>query len=349
MSMSRWWYSLVVIMMATAGQAQESAPVTTEPGTSPEAAQAIAVVEPVAASNAVPAVVAEPAVTNAPAVEAHPVAPVVHPPAVTHPAPVVVHPATNVPAHTAPATGHVTNTMHHTAATNALLVPVHQPEPVVSEQDLEKELGAWRVGTRYTQYSLLDNKRGKPRDGSYFGTITEITEDQDNTPNKLYLQYCLFESPVWLGVSYDHVTAVTMDDSNGDDIPDRGGGDGYEEIKGYIVYLQAVWENETRMTPFVQAGMGFYKAEFVPNSWGDNGQRWVDAKSQVTGQELAGGLNVRIMGGLSADLFAKYMHVDDITGDWYYGGSNKQGGYRGGDFIMTMSYTAYGIGLNYRF
>jgi opacity protein-like surface antigen len=202
----------------------------------------------------------------------------------------------------------------------------------------------WQVGTRYTQVKLQDKTRRTPGEGSFFGTITEITEKQDGFPNKVYLQYRLFDSPVWFGVSYDHVTARTMDDGNGDGIPDPSGGDGDEEIQGVIPYLHAAWDNATRLTPYAQAGIAFYQAKFLPNSWGDNGTRWVSAKSNVTGVELGGGLNVRIYKNLSADLFAKYMKIDDITGDWYYAR-----GLHGGPFVMTMSYTAYGAGLSFRF
>ena len=217
------------------------------------------------------------------------------------------------------------------------------PSGIVDESEAWKS-ASWQVGTRYTQVKLQDKTRGTPGNGSYFGTITEITEKQDGFPNKVYLQYRLFQSPVWFGVSYDHVVAQTMDDGNGDGIPDTSGGDGNEEIQGVIPYLQAAWDNSSRFTPYAQAGLGFYHAKFLPNSWGDNGMRWVSAKGNVTGVELGGGLNVRIYKNLSADLFAKYMKVDDITGDWYYAY-----GAHGGPFVMTMSYVAYGAGVSWRF
>ena len=205
---------------------------------------------------------------------------------------------------------------------------------------------SWQAGTRYTEVQLEDKQRGTPGNGSFFGTISDITEKQDSVPNKVYVQYRLFKSPVWIGVSYDHVTAQTMDDSNGDGVPDSGGGDGSEEIQGVIPYLQAAWDNSTRFTPYVQAGIGFYEAKFVPNSaWGNNGQRYVEASSNIRGLELAGGLNVRLYKNLSADVFAKTMQVDEISGDWYFNYGNNYGG----PFVMTMSYVAYRAGLNYRF
>jgi hypothetical protein len=205
---------------------------------------------------------------------------------------------------------------------------------------------SWQVGTRYMEFQLQDKQRGTPGNGSFFGTISDITEKQDSVPNKVYVQYRLFKSPVWIGVSYDHVTAQTMDDSNGDGVPDSGGGDGSEEIQGVIPYVHAAWENPTRFTPYVQAGIGFYEAKFVPNSaWGNNGQRYVEASSNIRGLELAGGLTVRLYKNLSADIFAKTMQIDEISGDWYF----NYGRNYGGPYVMTMSYVAYGAGLNLRF
>jgi len=230
------------------------------------------------------------------------------------------------------------------------VLPAVVPGPVTVatipelDQSAAWKSAQWQVGTRYTQVKLQDKTRGTPGNGSFFGTITEISEKQDGWPNKIYLQYRLFDSPVWFGLSYDHVTAHTMDDGNGDGIPDASGGDGDEEIQGVIPYLQAAWDNSTRLTPYAQAGIAYYQAKFLPNSWGENGMRWVNAKGNVTGIELAGGLNVRLYKNVSADLFAKYMKVDDITGDWYYAY-----GAHGGPFVMTMSYVAYGAGLNWRF
>lgn len=252
----------------------------------------------------------------------------------TNVAPVVTEPVvTNAPVVTAPIVPVVTNVPPTVGET---------PEPTRAQL---WSAASWQIGTRYTEIQLQDNRRGEPSNGSYFGTITGITEEQDGFPNKAYVQYRLFKSPVWLGVSYDHVVARTMDDSDGDGQPDMGGSDGNEELQGVIPYLQAAWDNKTRLTPYVQAGLGFYQAKFVPNSWGANGRRYVEASGNVMGIELAGGLSVRLYKNLSADLFAKYMDIDDITGDWFY----NYGRNYGGPFVMTMSYVAYGAGLSCRF
>jgi len=246
----------------------------------------------------------------------------------------------------------VTNATPEVAVTNApsvaepIVPAVSNVPPQLATTPAEQwNSTSWQVGTRFTEVKLQDTRRGTPNNGSYFGTITGITEKQDSVPDRVYAQYRLFKSPVWVGVSYDHVTARTMDDSNGDGIPDLGGSDGDEVINGLIPYVQAAWDNESRLTPYVQAGLGFYHAKFAPNSWGDNHQRYVDASGNVTGVELAGGLSVRLYKNLSADLFAKYMKIGNITGDWFYNYGNNYGG----PFVMTMSYVAYGAGVSYRF
>lgn len=242
----------------------------------------------------------------------------------------------------------VTNIVADAVETNAVSIPAvtNVPPEITTPEGGESAVwkaASWQIGTRYTEVKLQDNKRGTPGNGSFFGTITQINEQQDGWPNKAYLQYRLFKSPVWIGVSYDHVRASTMDDLSL--VPDGSGSDGSEELQGVIPYLNAAWDNKTRLTPYAQVGIGFYEAKFLPNSWGDNRQRFVEAKSNVTGIELAGGLNVRLYKNLSADLFAKYMKIDDITGNWFYNYGNNYGG----PFIMTMSYVAYGAGLNWRF
>jgi hypothetical protein len=264
-------------------------------------------------------------------------------PAKVAPAPVVETPA----AVTSPVVPNVTVPVVIPDAPVAAVVPVVTPsEGVIVETPSQAwNNSSWQVGTRYLEVQLQDKQRGTPENGSFFGTITEITEEQDSAPNKVYLQYRLFKSPVWLGVSYDHVMARTMDDSNGDGIPDLGGGDGSEDLQGVIPYLQAAWDNESRFSPYVQVGLGFYQAEFKPNNWGRDGKRFVKATSNVRGVELAGGLNVRLYKNLSADIFAKYMKIEDISGDWFF----DYGDNYGGEFFMTMSYVAYGAGLNLRF
>ena len=193
----------------------------------------------------------------------------------------------------------------------------------------------WMIGTRVTQFSLKDDTRGERFKDSFMGTITEIEAEQDNTPDKLFVQYRLPETVVWIGVSYDHIRAKTLDE---------GGTDGSVEISGFIPYLQARWENETVAVPYIEVGLAFYKADFEESDeWSDHGRRYVELDGSVMGREIAGGVAIQVYKGLSVDLYAQYMDVDDITGDYYI---NDR---RDGDVIFTLSHVTYGIGAQVQF
>ena len=287
-------------------------------------------------------------------------APEINPPApAAKPAPVhvvtPVHAATNVPLHqVVPVVVHTPTNGPAPVVTNAPVVPVvHVALVPVTEVELIPEdeeffVDTWKhpsfqVGTRIMQVELQDKTRGEPFNGSFVGSITEITEEQDNTPDKLFAQVRIPKSFIWIGVSYDHVRAQTMDDSDGDGLADSGGGDGSVDIAGFIPYLQAAWDNETRFTPYLEVGYAFYQCEFdtIPN-WSNGGRKTMNLDS-TTGFELAAGLGVRIYNNLSADVYVRQMQVDDITGEYVMDGRKQS------DIIYTMSYTAFGAGLSCRF
>lgn len=218
-------------------------------------------------------------------------------------------------------------------------------EVVVPEVDrvAEWKSANWQIGTRYTKIQLQDKTRGEPFNGSFVGSLTEIKEEQDSIPNKVYIQGRLPKTPCWIGVSYDHARARTMDDGDGDGIPDTKGGDGYVDIQGYIPYLQLALANKTRLTPYLQVGYAFYQSKFDAfPSWSNGGRKAMNLDS-TSGVEFGGGVHVRIYNNWAADIFAKSMQVDDVKGDYTMDG-NKQS-----DVIFTMSYVAYGAGVSCRF
>lgn len=235
------------------------------------------------------------------------------------------------------------------AATNgapAEAAPVVAPAPQVTpevtpvpEEEVMKcgnPRGPWKVGARMVQFKLDETQRGGKVDGeyvnTYMGSISYLDEDQDNTP-RIFAQYRIRKSPVWIGMTYDRVRAVTLE---ADKDPDHG--DGTIDISGYVPYIHAAWENKTPLTPFVQLGYAFYKADFEENEWGADGRRYVKV-SDPNGLEIAGGLDVRLYKNLQLDLFVRQMNVDDVTGKWYSYGQE------GGEVVFPLSNTAYGIGL----
>jgi hypothetical protein len=304
------------LLIAGLARAQEPVLDVQPPAAAP-ILEPVATNEAPAAPEATPAPVEVPAVTNAPPA-----------PAVTNAPPVVEV----VPVPVVPVLPLVTN------------VP---PEVVVDEDSPARAWKdtSWQLGTRYLDVQLEEKTRGTPFNNSYFGSIATLAEDQDSAPDKLYLQYRIMKSPIWIGVSRDHVRAETLDDMTGDGVADPGSGDGTADLSGFIPYIQVVWDNKTRLTPYVQVGYGFYKADFEENAWGGGGYHRVDLEGSVNGLELAGGLHVRLYKNLAADLFAKSMQIDDVKGAWY----TAYGRVRGGDVVLTMSYVAYGAGISYRF
>ncbi len=259
---------------------------------------------------------------------------------------VVIHSASNEATHVATNVVVLPVAQFVTVHTNLVEVPTN--EVVTIPKSNEFFVDTWKdptfeVGTRAMQVKLKDKTRGQPSEGSFVGTITEITEEQDHSPDKFFLQLRLPKTPLWVGVSYDHVRAQTMDDSNGDGVPDSGGGDGAVDISGYVPYLQATWDNETRLTPFIEIGYAFYQSEFDANAnWSNGGRKVMNLKS-TSGFELAGGLGIRIYRNLTADVFVRQMKVSDVKGEYLMDGSKQS------DIIFTMSYTAYGAGLSCRF
>jgi hypothetical protein len=213
--------------------------------------------------------------------------------------------------------------------------PAEEPKIAASPVEASVETGSWMIGTRWTRFELLDDTRGTPNNGSFMGTITMLKDDQDDTPNKLFAQYRLFESWCWIGLSYDHVRAAAWDE---------GGTDGSVDLEGFIPYVQARWENTTLVVPYVEAGLALYNVDFEESSgWSADGQRSVKLDDSVTGMEIAGGAAVRVYKNLSIDFYAQYMNVEDITGKWYDFGEPF------GDVIFTMSHVTYGIGAQVQF
>ena len=252
--------------------------------------------------------------TNGPAVT-QAVTPV---PAATTVAPAAPAAAPQVPAHT---------------------LPVIEAAPAAAPQQVEAEgIDRLKVGTRLIYVTLLDKQRGErvgPGDyvGTFMGSIAKIEEKQDYMPDHLFAQYQLTDLPFSVGVSYDHVTAKTVD---------SGGGDGDVALRGLIPYIQAGWKNDTQFTPYAELGLAFYQADFNANSWSEGGFRTVKL-DDTTGLELAVGVDASLSASWTIDAQLRYVNIQDVKGGYYIGGSKD------GDALYTMSYIGYGLGVTYRF
>ncbi len=207
--------------------------------------------------------------------------------------------------------------------------------PSYVEPETTGESGSWMIGTRIIHFELQDDTRGTKFNNSFMGSITEIKDEQDYTPDKVFVQYRIVKSPVWVGITYDHVRAETQDE---------GGTDGSVDIGGWIPYVQGRWENETIAVPYIELGFAFYRVRFEESEgWSNDGDRYVALDHDVMGMEIAGGVSLQVYEGLSVDLYARYMDIDDINGTYYIGGNPD------GDAVYTMSYIGYGIGVQYQF
>ena len=227
------------------------------------------------------------------------------------------------------------------AVTNHSLIP--GPVEVAPAPQVEAGMPCdWRVGTRYLHYSLQDKHRGTEFNGSFVGTLTELKDKQDNIPDRLFAQGRVMDWPVWIGVSYDRVLATTWEGNRPAGKP-AGASDGDVELRGAIPYVQGAWENRTRFAPYIEAGLSFYQSKFdALSNWSNGGERQISL-GNAKGFEIAGGTGISIYKNWSADLYARYMHIDDVTGTFYEDGSKQD------NVIFTMSYVAFGVGVTYGF
>jgi len=192
--------------------------------------------------------------------------------------------------------------------------------------------GRLEIGTRWTRFTLLKSHQGEPFHGSFVGSITELREEQDQWPNKLFVQYGL--SPyVWAGLSYDHLRARAWD---------SGGGDGSIDMQGVMPYVAARWANRTRWTPYAEAGLVYYRTSFDSDpNWANNGQREF-ALDNTCGYALALGCDCALTRNWSAGLYGRYTYAK-VNGSFFDFGQDLQ------DFTFPVSHWTYGVGAKHAF
>ncbi len=276
------------------------------------------------------------AVTNGPAPATTPLVTVTNPPAATTHSPVSVV---------------STGVTHSLSVSNQVAIPAFTPtdEPETFSArtgygffTYELADSHFRAGIRTLNISLKETQRGRKDGdayvGTYMGSIMEIEGETDGGLTPAFIQVRPLPIPVWIGVTRDRLSAKTLDyDGSG-----AAQSDGSIELSsGWAPYVQITWPNRTRFTPYVEAGRFNYDVDFKESKgWSAGGSRFVEVGDSVKGSEYAAGATIRLWKHLSVDFFMRKMSIDDVTGDWYFGG-----GMRGGDVIFPLSYTAYGFGL----
>ena len=190
------------------------------------------------------------------------------------------------------------------------------------------------VGTRLTYFSLLDNKRGQPNDGSFFGTVTMLDERQNYLPKKLFVQYKIIPY-AGVGLSYDSFSF---------DASDFGGSDGKATLSGPLFYVFGRYPNSTAFTPFCELGVAYYTSTFDADAgWlGTNPGKSVDLDN-THGYYVGAGCDLQITDDFSLNVYARYMRISDVTGAWYDAWTKF------GDVVLTPSYVAFGLGAKYSF
>jgi opacity protein-like surface antigen len=214
--------------------------------------------------------------------------------------------------------------------------------------------GRLEIGTRYTHYTLQDDQQGTRVDGpngtrfvnSFLGSITEIEADQDNSPDKFFVQYkvCPYAG---MGISYDHVRAVTIDVTPQNDGTLAKNTDGTVDAAGPIFYVLGCFPNRTRVTPYAEIGEVRYGTSFdVDPDWSRGGLRTMEVQDS-SGLVLAAGLDIRIWDGLSAGVYYRQVDAEKVAADAYtaYGAAKIS---KPGDGFPIRN-DAYGLTVKYTF
>jgi len=196
------------------------------------------------------------------------------------------------------------------------------------------------IGARIKHFTLLNDKKGEPYENGFFGSVTQLREDQSYFSPNLYIQYKIIPF-LGIGVAYDK---FCMDAGDwGIHGFGTGGSDGQVALSGPLFYVFGCYSNNTKFTPFCELGFAVYSASFNANpSWYDNGFR--NAKLDgVNGFFLTCGCDLQVHEYAAIDIFARYMNISDVKGEWFLMGEKE------GDITLTPSYLAVGIGAKFMF
>lgn len=205
------------------------------------------------------------------------------------------------------------------------------------ESSLGSKLPDLTVGVRFLTVNLLSDRKGRPFEDSFIGSIYKLEAEQDFFALRPYVQITERFGPVIVGAGfgYDSMEVATMD---------QGDGDGDIEIDNWMLYLVAAWPNPSRFTPFGEIGQASYNVSFKPHAyWYEEGKRnfKLDDSSSIY---LAGGCDVAVSENFSLSGYLRYTDID-IDGVYVYRGDDRLPA----DFTFTLENLTYGLGASYRF
>lgn len=193
------------------------------------------------------------------------------------------------------------------------------------------------IGFRFLTVDLRDDRKGRPHENSFIGSIYKLEAEQQFFAFRPYLQFSYRFGPViaGAGMGYDTMEVATMD---------QGDGDGDIDIENWNYYLVAAWPNATRFTPFGEIGIASYKNNFHPHSdWYENGKRNFDLDNSSS-IYLAGGCDIAIHDRFSVNFYLRYTDID-IDGEYIFREDSRDPE----PFTFTLENLAYGLGASYKF
>ena len=193
------------------------------------------------------------------------------------------------------------------------------------------------VGTRFLYVNLLNDRKGKPFDNSFVGSITRIEADQDLLGFRPFAQATTQRGRMrfGLGISMDALTIDTRD---------SGGGDGAVEMDSWMFYAYASYLTRSRFSPFAELGIARYDNSFDPKpEWSAGGLRRfvLDDSSSVY---LAAGCTYEITEHWHVEFYLRRVDVD-VDGQFILATKPD----RPEALTFTMEHIAYGLGGTYRF
>ncbi len=216
--------------------------------------------------------------------------------------------------------------------------PVPARGPALQESTLsERTAGRLEIGFRYIQISLNDTDRSAPGTRNYLGSIDRLNEKQPRLPYP-FINYHF--QPNWgISLAFDRFGAETIKTVS----RNESDTDGTIYVRGPVLSLRGRYPNESRLTPFCEAGLAYYFGKFAhDHQWRHVGASRIMDINDTVAVVLAAGMDVGIYGGWSLQLYARYNNAK-VKGTYTRDGLYMESA------TLPLKHFAYGIGTLYSF
>lgn len=200
------------------------------------------------------------------------------------------------------------------------------------------------IGLRFSHFTFTDPSKktydddGNLTGGYTYGISTYDLEERQSYDPTLYMIYA-FTPYVALQIGWEEIEgrAWTLDTAD----PHY---DGDMILSGPSLVLQARYDNETILTPYLGIGIAMLKGDFEEEySWSANGFRNMDA-ADTTGYIFAVGTSVSIYHHVEVDLSFSYMRAESDARYYLRGDSSDRS-----TWTWPADSTIAQIGLRYAF